>query len=151
MEEQLFVVTASNPEAASHVAKSISSPIDLAFCQQHFEQPVLEDVARNSSDGNLYAWGAVPGQRNLPNWEKMKTGNHVLVYQNGRFTYWTRAISKHRSVDFAKALWGTDENGKTWELMYFLQPATPLQCSAQQTADMLPAQYQGFSPLARIS
>jgi len=72
--KQLFIITASNPDAAEHVQKSISSPIDPALCQQYFDASVLNNVARNSRDANFYAWGAVPGQNNLRNWEKMQTG-----------------------------------------------------------------------------
>lgn len=143
--EQLFVITASNPDAQRHVEKSIANSIDPALCSQHFDSAVLEDVWQKSNDGRLYAWGAVPGPRNEPTWDAMQPGDYVLVYQEGRYTYWTRVISKHRNAAFAEALWRRDPEGRRYEFMYFLQPPVPLQCPAQTTADLLPAQYQGFS------
>ena len=144
-EEQLFVITASNPDAQRHIGKSIANSIDPALCTQHFDSAVLEDVRQKSADGKFYAWGALPGERNQPNWSSMQVGDYVLVYQVKQYTYWTRVISKHRNAAFAEALWERDPEGRTWEFMYFLQPPVPLQCPAQKTADVLPATYQGFS------
>jgi hypothetical protein len=147
-DKQLFVITASNPEASAHVGKSIASPIDSSLCQKHFKAEQWKQVAQLSRDGKFYAWGALPGQRNLPNWEKMRPGDYVLLYQNGQYTFHTTVISKYRNANFARALWGTDQNGMTWELMYFLQPPVRLGCSAQKVADVLPSQYMGFTPIA---
>jgi hypothetical protein len=145
--EQLFVITASNADAQRHIEKSIANSIDPAFCAKFFDSPVLEEVMRSSADGKFYAWGAVPGKRNEPNWSAMQPGDHVLVYQEGRYTYWTRVISKHRKQSFAENLWGRDADGQTWEFMYFLQPSVRLHCSAQASADVLQAKYQGFTPI----
>jgi hypothetical protein len=145
--EQLFVITASNVDAQRHIEKSIANSIDPAICTKHFDSPVLEEVTRRSTDGKFYAWGAVPGKRNEPNWNAMQPGDHVLVYQEGRYTYWTRVISKHRKPSFAEDLWGRDTDRQTWEFMHFLQPSVRLQCPAQATADMLPAKYMGFTPI----
>jgi hypothetical protein len=147
-EERLFIVTASNSDAQRHVEHSISNPIDAELCKKYFDKTFLDGVATSSDDGHFYAWGAVPGKRNAPNWEQMKPGDHVLVYQNGIYRYWTRVIAKHRNMEFAKALWGSDPDGQTWELMYFVQPSTPLRIPAKTIADLLPGQYMGFTPIA---
>jgi predicted RNA-binding protein with PUA-like domain len=146
-EKQLFIITASNPDAARHVEKSISHPIDRALCEQHFPSLVLSEVTQSSQNGKFYAWGARPGQNNVRNWERMRPGDYVLLYQNRNYTFWTAVISKHRNAAFAVDLWGK-EDGETWELMYFLQPAVSLQCAAQKVADALPSQYMGFTPIA---
>jgi MoxR-like ATPase len=145
--EQLFVITASNLDAQRHIEKSIANSIDPALCTQHFDSSVLEDVRQKSADGKFYAWGAVPGERNQPNWDSMQAGDCVLVYQVKHYTYWTRVISKHRNAAFAEALWKRDPEGRTWEFMYFLQPPVPLQCPAQSVTDVLPGQYMGFTPI----
>lgn len=111
--EPLFVITASNPDAKHHVEKSIANAIDPTICAKHFESAVLDEVTRSSTDGKFYAWGAVPGRRNEPNWNSMQPGDHVLVYQDGRYTYWTQVISKHRNEGFAEELWNRDPDGQT--------------------------------------
>ena len=104
-EERLFVVTASNSDAQRHAEHSIANPIDAELCSKYFDQALLDKVASSSDDGCFYTWGAVPGKRNAPNWEQMKPGDHILVYQNGNYRYWTRVITKHKNMEFAKALW----------------------------------------------
>jgi hypothetical protein len=146
-EEHLFVITASNQDAKRHIEKSIANAIDPAVCARHFDNTVLDEVIRRSEDGKFYAWGAVPGKRNQPNWTAMQAGDHVLVYQEGIYTYWTRVISKHKNAAFAETLWGRDPEGQTWEFMYFLQPSVRLRCPARATADVLPAQYMGFTAI----
>jgi MoxR-like ATPase/predicted RNA-binding protein with PUA-like domain len=146
--EQLFVITASNVAAQRNIEKSIANSIDRAMCARHFDSAVLDKVNRQSGDGKFYAWGAVPGKRNEPNWIAMQPGDHALFYQEGRYTYWTRVISRHRNAPFAEALWGRDADDQTWEFMYFLQPSVPLHCQAQATADVLPAKYMGFTPIS---
>ena len=88
-EERLFVITASNPDAKRHIEKSIANPIDPAIYTRFFDSTVLDELLRQSKDGKAYAWGAVPGKNNEPNWSAMQPGDHVLVYQQGRYTYWT--------------------------------------------------------------
>jgi len=146
-QEQLFVITASNPDAKRHIEKSVANSIDPPICTQHFDGSVLNEVMRKSADGKFYAWGAVPGIRNEPTWNSMEEGDNVLTYQEGRYTYWTRVITKHRNASFAQALWGKDPDSKTWEFMYFLQPPVLLQCLARATADVLPAQYMVFTAI----
>ena len=104
-EERLFVVTASNSDAQRHAEHSIANPIDAELCSKYFDQALLDKVASSSDDGCFYTWGAVPGKRNAPNWEQMKPGDHILVYQNGNYRYWTRVITKHKNMELAKALW----------------------------------------------
>src|SRR5215469_10717118 len=119
-DEQLFVITASNQEAQRHVAKSIAQGIEPAFSSDHFDQATLAAVTQSSADGRFYAWGVVPGPKNESTWNAIRPGDHVLVYQQGRYTYSTRVISKHRNAAFAEGLWGRDPHGQTWEFMYFL-------------------------------
>ena len=121
-QEQLFVVTASNPDAKRHIEVSVAHWIEPVVCEAHFEATVLDEVRQKSADGHFYAWGARPGDGNERNWNALQTGDHVLVYQDGIYTYWTRVIAKHRNEGFAEAIWKRHSDGDTWEYMYFLQP-----------------------------
>jgi 5-methylcytosine-specific restriction protein B len=147
-QEHLYIITASNEDAKEHVRKSIANPIDPAICAAHFPNDVLDEVRRKSTDGNFYAWGARPGKRNEPNWNALQEGDFVFLYQDGIYTYWTRVISKHRNAGFAEAIWRRHPEGDTWEFMYFLQPSVPVRCPADSVSDLLPARYQGFTPIS---
>jgi AAA domain (dynein-related subfamily)/EVE domain len=146
-DQQIFVITASNDEARRHVELSIANPVDPALPANHFDELTLGPLRVRSEDGQIYAWGALPGKKNLQNWSAMKPGDFVFLYQGGVYTYWSRIISKHRNAPFAKALWGTTAEGQTWELMYFLEKPVKVHCVARTLTDYLPAQYMGFTPI----
>lgn len=147
-QERLFVVTASNPDAKRHIEQTIAHPIDPRVCAAHFPSSVLDDVKQKSADGQFYAWGARPGEGNERNWNALKVGDRIVVYQDGVYTYKTQVIAKHRNSGFAEAVWGRHPEGDTWEYMYFLQPPVPIRCPAQSLADLLPARFQGFTPIS---
>jgi hypothetical protein len=52
----------------------------------------------------------------------MTPGDYVLTYQDGRYTYWSQVIETLHNKALARAIWGRDGGGDTWEYMYFLQP-----------------------------
>jgi hypothetical protein len=77
----------------------------------------LADYAR----GRSYAvWGAVPGTSNIRNWEAMEEGDYVMVYRQGKIILVAEIAAKVRNPDLAKYFWKEDDNGKTWEYLYFM-------------------------------
>src|SRR3990167_11380669 len=75
----------------------------------------------NYAHGRPYAiWGAVPGDSNVRNWEAMEAGDYVMVYRQGKIILAAEIAMKVRNADLAKYFWQEDENGKTWELIYFM-------------------------------
>lgn len=71
--------------------------------------------------GRPYAiWGAVPGESNIRNWETMEQGDYVMVYRKGKVILAAEIAMKVKNVDLAKYFWRVDEDGKTWEYIYFM-------------------------------
>ena len=153
--KNLFVITASSPEARQHVVRTIEKPIRVDKVERHFAGSELSEVKNLGLKHGYYAWGAMPGPRNVPTWDKMQIGDHILVYQNGSYTYYTRVIFKAHNREFALDNWGPDEDGKTWEYMYLLERpltlTTPVEASV--LAEYLHASYRGFTQISpeRIS
>ena len=76
---QIFVFVAGNPEAQSHVADTIESPIDKEKVFNSFPPAYREELESIREEGNgFYAWGAVPGEMNTHRWEAMKNGDYAL-------------------------------------------------------------------------
>jgi hypothetical protein len=70
---QMFVFTASNPEARQHLVDSVQNPIDDSVVFGNFDEPHHEELERIKNEGSgFYAWGAMPGVRNIPT-AKIKT------------------------------------------------------------------------------
>jgi len=83
---QIFVFVAGNPEAQRHLADTIESPIDEEMVFNSFRPAYHEELESIRMEGNgFYAWEAVPGERNTPRWEAMKSGDYALSsYGNAR-------------------------------------------------------------------
>lgn len=147
---KIFVITASNPEARQHVEDTIENPIPKEKVEKHFDGEELDQVKKAGERYGYYAWGARPGPNNKIYWESMQTGDHILVYQNGMYTYYTKVVFKARNSDFALDNWGRHVSGDTWEYMYLLEKPIKLlpPVSADRLSVYLPIRYMGF---ARIS
>ena len=121
---QIFIFTASRPEAREHYDKTINRPIEDEDIKKFLGEAFLADL-RSKHKGHIYAWGATPGPRNIPLWEKMQIGDLVVSYQNRQLKELFQIIGKAHNERFAKYLWGIgrnpDNRGKTWEYMYFLR------------------------------
>jgi hypothetical protein len=143
----LFVITASNPEARQHVADTIEHRIRADKVERHFAGDELAEVKKIGIKHGYYAWGAAPGPRNRSTWAKMQIGDHVLVYQNRSYTYYTTVLFKAHNREFALDNWGQDDAGRTWEYIYLLDRPTRFTAPVEVSvlAHYLPLAYLGFT------
>src|SRR5918994_4463302 len=115
MMPQIFIFTAGNPEARQHLMDSIRNPIDLDKVFGSFPSTDREELERIREEGNgFYAWGAVPGLRNIPTWETMERGDYVLCVYDSTYGYVARVLAKYQNERFARRVWDEDEDGRTW-------------------------------------
>jgi hypothetical protein len=153
--KNVFIITATNPEAQLHIKDTIERAIPRERVEKFFSGRELEKVKQIGLTHGYYAWGAVPGPRNVPTWEKMQIGDYVLVYQTKTYTYLTKVLFKEQNELFAVENWGRDPDGKTWEYMYFLDKPVKLSppVPAEKLSQYFYDQYRGFTqiPADRIS
>ncbi|WP_415886599.1 HNH endonuclease [Neptuniibacter sp. QD37_6] len=148
----IFIFTAGNPAARAHLSDSITNPIALNTIQDSVTSSELETLKsiEKEYDG-LFAWGAVPGERNVPNWEELQPGDTVLTVYDNHYRFISKVLYKTRNNDAAKKIWGTDPSGQTWELMYFLtppqvlDPAVPIETGT--FSEYLNKAYRGFAKI----
>src|SRR5262249_24805197 len=105
---QLFVLPAGG-EAERHVEDTIARPVDRQLSEAKLPPNVVTQARSESGDGEIYCWGAFPGEYNQRTWGYLQPGDHVLFRQKGRYSFVARVIGKIRSADFAQAVWGADE------------------------------------------
>ena len=139
----LFIVTASDAAARRHVAKTIERPVEVEVLNE-FAQP--GELAMWVAGGyGSYAWGAVPGV-NTQKWDAMEKGDYVVFYQGGEFTFVARVLAKTRNENLAERLWGRADDGRTWELMFFLSQPSSVSKRRDELADYLQSTpYMGFT------
>ena len=147
MNENLYVITASGPVPKEHVEHTIKNSIPPEKVEPYFFDDELKQVQKIGREHGYYAWGAVPGIRNIPNWESMKKGDQVLIYQNKMYTFVAKVALKDQNRDFALTNWNQDAEGNTWEYMYLLEKPTKLDTPipAVSLKDYLPSSYRGFT------
>jgi MoxR-like ATPase len=150
---QIFVFTAGNAEARSHLKDSIDAPVPSNLCEQHLSHELLDELRSGTGDGdNLYAWGAIPGTQNTPRWGRLKAGDYVLAVSQSRYIRLARLVGKTQNADLARSLWGQDSAGQTWELIYFLTRAETIDVPVGSgITAILPPRYQGFTRIATDS
>jgi len=147
MAGKLYVFTASNQAAKDHIRDTIDNPISPEKVEKFFSGPELiqlQDIGKNQG---YYAWGATPGPKNKTTWESMSSGDYVLVYQDGTYTYYSKVVYKVHHREMAVGFWGTDPEGNTWEYIYFLEKPYKLlkPVEADRLSASLQSKFMGFT------
>jgi hypothetical protein len=148
---QLYIFTAGDADAREHLNDSIRNPQPSSLLDAHLSAERANYLRSLLPDPeHFYAWGAVPGERNIPMWTQMQDGDIVLTVFENRYRYVSSVIVKIHNPDLARAIWGqTSEGaeGKTWEYMYILtQPrAVDVHVTSKPVIDYLQKGYFGFA------
>jgi hypothetical protein len=142
----LFVFTAGNTEAQQHLQLSIKSSLPPETVLGNFDgsaHPHLLEIQNQA--GGFYAWGATPGLQNEARGERMKEGDSVLCVYGNTYRYAARVVATFRNANCARAIWGTDADGRTWEYMYFLTKPVEVTRPVMDLAEELSERYLGFT------
>jgi len=71
----------------------------------------------------IKVWGIVPTLNDKPRkeWLELQEGDLVLFYAKKRFFYGAKVAFKIQNKSLAGELWGYDDQGRTWEYIYFIK------------------------------
>jgi hypothetical protein len=145
----LYVFTAGNPAARQHLADTVHHPIDRSRVLKYLGEDGTAQLEGRSSDGNLYAWGALPTESLIRVWTGLSEGDHVLVYYEGIYHLASRVTAKLHNPELAKELWATGPDGTTWEYMYFLDAPKSVNVRSSALSHLaMPEKPQGFMRIA---
>ena len=158
---QIFIFTAGQSAARSHLDDSIISPVDLSKLEGNFlestgEQDNLmnrKELENFVGDKNIFCWGSMPTRKkinkNFNTWSRMNIGDYVICVYESRYRYISRLKKRLNSFDLAKYIWGQD-NGETWQYMYFLTEPIPVDFHLNEIS-MGDSPIQKFNGFTRIS
>ncbi len=118
----LILQPAGHPEARSHYADTIEQPVSLERIRHHLMGDVLTELEQIYEGRGVPTWGVTPGQKggNRNKWEKIVRGDVALFARAGEIFATAVVVIKAHCPELARELWGTDDNGQTWEYVYFL-------------------------------
>lgn len=118
---KIFIVVAGgNPAAERHFEDTIKKKRTVEEVQQFLPAHEVDNLKNIYHGAPFIVWGSVPGPMNEPRWEKMDTGDIVLIYNQGCIKFIGEIAAKVRSKELARYFWHETEGGQTWELMYFI-------------------------------
>lgn len=117
---KLFLVSTSNQLAFDH----LKDTLDKGRSQEDIV-PFLEDASQSLLEKKtepIRIWGTKRGEKdaNLSTWEKMEQGDWCFFYRQKKYIRVGRVYHKVINRDLAEKLWGRDEDGEVWELVYFI-------------------------------
>lgn len=115
-----FVMAGGGHETDRHYYDTIKNRRSVDEFKKFLNSDEAEKL-KEYAHGRPYAvWGAVPGTGNIRNWETMEEGDYVMVYRKGKIIMAAEVAMKVRNGNLAKYFWQEDQDGKTWELIYFM-------------------------------
>lgn len=145
---RIFVFTARKPKAKRNLEISIKGSIDEESVLDSFGSAHRADLEGIQEEGNgFHAWGAVPGPRNIPNWKSMERGDYVLCMYEKTYHYVARVLATYHNERFARRVWGEDDDGETWEYMYFLTEPLEIDGPVSEFEGYLNGVYRGFTKI----
>lgn len=115
-----FVMAGGGHETDRHYYETIKTKRSVDEFGKFLNSEEVEKLTQYSHGRPFAVWGAVPGPSNVRNWETMEEGDYVMVYRKGKIILAAEVAMKVRNVDLAKHFWQEDEDGKTWEFIYFM-------------------------------
>lgn len=144
---RMFVFTAGNRNARQHLKDSIERPVDPKTVFGTFPEHQRERLQKVYERGSgFYAWGAILGRDNTPNWQAMEPGDFALCVYGATYQYVCRVIAKYDNEQFAETVWKKNDKGQTWQLMYFLTEPVEVGRRMSEFGDYLePNRYWGFT------
>jgi hypothetical protein len=141
----VFFIGKHDKHAQRNLANTIENPIREDTVFSTFTPSQRKELEQIRERGNgFYAWGAVPGPKNIEHWRDMSTGDYVLCVQDNVYRYAAQVLDKYDRRRFAESVWGTRDGIHTWQYMYFLTEPVEVNGSVPQAAKYLNAGYRGF-------
>src|SRR5205823_12342516 len=122
---------AGNPGSRDHYRDTIERPVPIDHLRQFLDEQTLTSV-REAVDGDAVAtWGVTPGRTgvNERKWDRIAAGDIAVFLRDSRAYSSGIVVLKTRNARLAEDLWGKDEQGQTWECMYFLKDVQPSEVS----------------------
>jgi hypothetical protein len=78
----------------------------------------------------------------------MERGDFILCVYDAAYHYVARLLAKYDNPECAEAIWGTNDEGRTWRYMYFLTEPIDTYQPLYEFEAYLHSRYQGFTKIS---
>lgn len=119
----IIMQAASEP----NFSKSVAVEIDLHVLGSHLADLDAAAVLAANPSGFARVWGMMPNAAGHSQrlWSRLAPGDVVLFTKARTITAVGRLSAKAVSSDLSRHLWGSSRDGRTWELLFFIDRYRP--------------------------
>ena len=119
---RVILQPAGNRGARKHYANTIQTHVSMDRIRPHVDTNVWESLAEIFPSHLIPTWGVTPGKDgvNYRKWLRIQPGDVTLFAKEGAVFALGTVVLKTHSDSLALELWDRQEDGQTWEYMYFL-------------------------------
>ncbi|UEG48631.1 hypothetical protein LK994_08275 [Ferruginibacter lapsinanis] len=118
---KIILQPSGNRDAREHYLDTIETPVPLTRIQPHITAEEFQNLSQIYPTGLCYVWGVTPGGNNITKWDRIQRGDVTLFSKEGAIYASGVTTFKLHSRNLASTLWGYNNNGETWEYVYFLE------------------------------
>ncbi len=110
-----------NTKAKKHYRDTIQNLVSFSVID-----PFLNQQQRNAYQqvcgSQAAVWGVTKGKKsqNYTKWSKLRAGDIALLYKDKKIFSVGRIVLTMQNEELAAHLWSRNDDGETWEYMYFL-------------------------------
>ncbi|MCA9325800.1 hypothetical protein KDA23_07140 [Candidatus Saccharibacteria bacterium] len=109
----------SSPHAKANARKTLDKPVALKYLTEYFTSDEYESLKKKFPNEVFYIWGAkLERGHQIP---KMIPNKSLVLFRRGQRVFRLGAIhALFVKPELAEYLWGVDEYGETWSIVYML-------------------------------
>ena len=149
--QQIILQPAGNQGGRDHYADTVAAPVPLERIAPHLDATTASKLREAFPGGAAAVWGVTPGggDVNAGKWQRIAPGDIALFLKKGRADAMATVKFTAHSRPLARELWGTDDDGGTWEYVYFLTDVRPVDVPYDELNKLLGYEsanrFQGFN------
>ncbi len=119
---RIILQPAGNPDASAHYVDSISNPTKIDKIAKFVDAETVQKLRELHKNDTVPTWGVTTGKKNVNKnkWDKVEPGDIVLFSRDNQIFASAAVSFKIHNKGLALELWKTNDDGETWEYMYFL-------------------------------
>jgi len=139
---EVFYFPCSNNVAYEHFVNTIQGLVSLSNLSDVIDENIQNEIRTNVGE-QFRIWGVVPGENNRQTYTSLQVGDIVVFYRMKRIIGTCKVKYKMTNTDISVKLWDRDSEGRTWELLVFLDEFQPMDTPSTKSDGSL-LMYQGF-------
>lgn len=113
---RVYLIPIGATGAVKNMDKTILNEVEKQVVEKYLK--INDSLYENNK---ISLWGVIPGKRNTKTWSNFMSNDIVIFVPSKSSLIATEILATDQSKGLARELWGTNKDGKTWELIFFVR------------------------------